>query len=131
MPGGADVSLGPACDALSDKPVDCIEPTIADRIALEKRFVLGVREFDQGAVRQKPSRLMVCRRIDESLYPRAGEQDRCADLAEKLGPTDPPHEAKRRVEPGIGRLIDTQLGARRKPAILQAATLGIARGAAD
>jgi len=69
--------------------------------------------------------------IDESLDPRAGEQDRCADLAEKLGPADLPYEAKRRVEPGIGRLIDAQLGARRKPAILQPATFGIARRAAD
>ena len=74
---------------------------------------------------------MMCRRIDESLDPSAGEQDRCADLAKKLGAADPPHEAKRSVEPAIGRLIDAQLGARRKPAILQAATLGIARGAAD
>src|SRR6202011_714966 len=99
----AGVSFRPVRDALSDKPVDRIEPTIADRIALEKWFVLGVREFDQRPVRQEPSRPMVCRRIDESLDPRAGEQDRCADLAEKLGPADLPYQAKRRVEPGIGR----------------------------
>jgi hypothetical protein len=39
-----------ADDALDDEPVDRFEPAIADRVALEKRFVFRGRKLDQGAV---------------------------------------------------------------------------------
>src|SRR5438132_13109110 len=91
MAGPAGVSSRPACDSFPDKSVDRVEPTITDRIPFEKWFVLGFREFDQGAIGQQPRRSTVGGGFDKRLDPWAGQQDRDTDPGEKLRPAQSRH----------------------------------------
>src|SRR5258707_386270 len=97
MPGDAGASSRPACDSLPDKPVDRVEPTLADRVTLEKRLVLGVREFGQGAIRQNPRGSAMRGGFDEPFDPCAGKQNRGGDPGEKPRLTQSRHKSKRLV----------------------------------
>src|SRR5215469_9701798 len=56
-------------EAFGDKPVDCREPALADRVPLEEGLVLRFRELDEDTVRQQPGRAAMRLRAQKGLDP--------------------------------------------------------------
>src|SRR5947199_3758989 len=69
--------------------------------------------------------------IDERVHCGAADQGWRRDARKKVGVPDPLGQAKRGIDPTIGRPLDLERRARLEPGLMNAAAFGIARGSAQ